>query len=164
MDLLADRTSTAHMKRNPLRLWPSTVGCLLMRHLRAVALAGTRLAKASAGTLRLHLLKVAAQVTVSVRRVHVRLCSAFPLREVFAQAHHALRQAVAKTKVGVANSLARPRAERDVRAWERAQRAGMSPSIHAKGQRSGGHDLHTLGAPQKQPPDHRINRGVRNAG
>jgi len=95
MDLFADRTSTVHMKSNQLRLWLSTFGYLLMRHLRAGALAGTRLAKASAGTLRLHLLKVAAQVTVSVRRVHVRLCSAFPLREVFAQAHHALRQAEA---------------------------------------------------------------------
>lgn len=36
-------------------------------------------------------MKVAAQVTVSVRRVHVRLCSAFPLQAVFAQAHQALR-------------------------------------------------------------------------
>lgn len=93
MDLFADRTSTAHMKSNQLRLWLSTFGYLLMRHLRAGALAGTRLAKASTGTLRLHLLKVAAQVSVSVRRVHVRLCSAFPLQEVFAQAHRALRQA-----------------------------------------------------------------------
>lgn len=92
MDLFADRTSTAHMKSNQLRLWLSTFGYLLMRHLRAGALAGTPLAQATAGTLRLHLMKVAAQVTVSVRRVHVRLCSAFPLKEVFAQAQQALRR------------------------------------------------------------------------
>lgn len=95
MDLFADRTSTAHMKSNQLRLWLSTFGYMLMRHLRAEALAGTQLAKATAGTIRLYLMKVAAQVTVSVRRVHVRLCSAFPLQAVFAQAHQALRSTAA---------------------------------------------------------------------
>jgi hypothetical protein len=52
---------------------------------RAWGLAGTELAVATAGTLRLRLLKIAAQVTVSVRRVYVRLCSAFPLQDLFAQ-------------------------------------------------------------------------------
>ena len=90
MDMFADRTSTAHLKSNQLRLWFSTFAYLIMRHLRADALQGTSMAKATVGTIRLRLLKIAAQVTVSVRRVYVRLCTACPMREVFAQAHAAL--------------------------------------------------------------------------
>jgi hypothetical protein len=44
------------------------------------------LARATVGTIRLRLLKIAAQVTVSTRRVYVRFASAFPLQAVFAQA------------------------------------------------------------------------------
>lgn len=91
MDMFADRTSTAHLKSNQLRLWFSTFAYLLMRQVRQVALAGTRLAKATVGTIRLQLMKIAAQVTVSVRRVHVRLCSASPMKDVFATAHERLR-------------------------------------------------------------------------
>lgn len=91
MDLFAGRTSTAYLKSNQLRLWLSTFAYLLMRQLRATALRGTRLAKATVGTLRLKLLKIAALVSVSVRRVRVRLCGACPEREVFAQAHRRLR-------------------------------------------------------------------------
>ena len=46
-------------------------------------LGGTELARATAGTIRLKLLKVAAVVTVSVRRVYIQICSAFPLQNVF---------------------------------------------------------------------------------
>lgn len=93
LDMFAARTSTAYMKSNQLRLWLSTFAYMLMRHLRATALAGTALAKATVGTIRLHLMKIAAQVTVSVRRVHVRLCSACPVRDIFAHAHGKLRAA-----------------------------------------------------------------------
>lgn len=91
LDMFADRTSSAYMKSNQLRLWFSTFAYLLMRQLRAIALKGTRLANATVGTIRLQLMKIAAQVTVSVRRVHVRLCSACPVRDLFAQAHQRLR-------------------------------------------------------------------------
>ena len=40
-----------------------------MERVRALGLAGTELAQATVGSVRLKLLKVAAQVTVSVRRV-----------------------------------------------------------------------------------------------
>lgn len=92
LDMFADRTSTAHMSSNQLRLWFSTFAYALMRELRASALQGTKLAKATAGTIRLQLMKIAAQVSVSVRRVHVRLCSASPMQEIFAQAHAKLRE------------------------------------------------------------------------
>lgn len=93
MDLFADRTSTGRMASNQLRLYFSTFAYLLMRDLRAGALAGTRLAKASVGQIRLKLFKIAAQLIVSVRRIHIRMCSACPMADVFAVAHERLRSA-----------------------------------------------------------------------
>ena len=57
---------------------------------RILALQGTELANATAGTIRQRLLKIGALVTVSTRRVYVRLASAFPLQQLFAQVHGAL--------------------------------------------------------------------------
>ena len=51
------------------------------------ALHGTRLARATAGTLRLKLLKIGARVTVSVRRVKVAMDSAHPSAAAFARVH-----------------------------------------------------------------------------
>ena len=76
---------------NQLRLWFSTFAYLLVARLRGIALQGTILAKATAGTIRLRLFKVAAMVAVSVRRVHVRMAGAFPLQSVFRQACGRLR-------------------------------------------------------------------------
>jgi hypothetical protein len=53
-------------------------------------LAATELERATAGSLRLKLLKVAAQVHVSVRRVYVQLSSTFPLQELFRLCHRRL--------------------------------------------------------------------------
>lgn len=93
MDLFADRTSTGRMASNQLRLYFSTFAYLLMGDLRAGALAGTRLSKASVGQIRLKLFKIAAQLIVSVRRIHIRMCSACPMADVFAVAHERLRTA-----------------------------------------------------------------------
>ncbi len=87
LDLDADRMSTHHLASNQLRLWLATFAYLLLERLRALTCRGTELARATVGTLRLKLLKVAAQVTVSVRRVHVRLCSAYPCSKQFRLCH-----------------------------------------------------------------------------
>lgn len=87
LDLFADRTSTAYLKSNQLRLWFSTFAYLLLRNFRAKSLVGTELANATVGTIRLKLLKIAAQVTVSVRRIYVQLSSAYPYQKLFAHAH-----------------------------------------------------------------------------
>ena len=97
LDMFADRTSSAFMASNQLRLWLSTFAYLLMREFRVHTLKGTKLAKATAGTIREKLLKVAASIRVSVRRVHVRLCSAFILRDVFEQAHARISQIPLRT-------------------------------------------------------------------
>jgi hypothetical protein len=56
----------------------------------APGLVGTDLASATAGSVRLKLLKVAAQVRVSVRRVYVQLNSAYPWQELFRHCHRRL--------------------------------------------------------------------------
>lgn len=96
LDLEADRTSSHWMASNQLRLWFSAFALLLFQRLRTLALGGTELAKATAGTIRQRLLKIGALVTVSTRRVYVRLASAFPLQKLFAQVHRALAGLVAE--------------------------------------------------------------------
>jgi Transposase DDE domain group 1 len=83
LDLAADRLSTHHLGSNQLRLWLATLAYLLLERLRSVGLRGSALARATVGTIRTRLLKVAASVTVSVRRVWVRLSSAFPLQALY---------------------------------------------------------------------------------
>ena len=83
LDLQADRLSTHYLASNQFRLWEATFAYLLLERLRTRGLAGTELERATAGSLRLKLLKVAAQVRVSVRRVYVQLSSGYPLQELF---------------------------------------------------------------------------------
>jgi hypothetical protein len=83
LDLQADRMSTHYLASNQLRLWLSALAYLLLERVRTWGLAGTELAQATVGSIRLKLLKVAAQVRVSVRRVYVQLSSAYPLQTLF---------------------------------------------------------------------------------
>jgi len=95
LDLMADRTSAATLKANQLRLWFSSLAYVLITALRRLALKGTELQEATAGTIRLKLLKLGALVTVSVRRIKIAIASASPLKTVFAMAHTRLCQAAA---------------------------------------------------------------------
>ena len=92
LDLQADAMSTHYLASNQLRLWLATFAYLLLERLRALGCHGTELARATAGTIRLKLLKVAAQVTVSVRRVYVQLSSAYPLADLFRLCHARVMQ------------------------------------------------------------------------
>ena len=60
---------------------------MLAQALRREALAGTALAEAQVGTIRLKLLKVAARVVGSVRRVVFHLAGSYPYRELFRRVH-----------------------------------------------------------------------------
>ena len=93
LDLFADRTSAATMRANQLRLWLASFAYVLMHGLRRIGLADTRFARATCGTIRTALLKIGAQVTLSVRRVRVAMASALPWRAEFAAAHRQLRTA-----------------------------------------------------------------------
>ena len=95
LDLFADRTSTATIAANQLRLWFSSFAYVLMAALRRIGLQHTELEAATCGTLRLKLLKIGAQVRVSVRRIKVAMASAFPYADEFALAHARLRPLIA---------------------------------------------------------------------
>lgn len=90
LDLFADRTSTATMKANQLRLWFASMAYVLLCALRRIALPHTRLARASCGTIRQTLLKIAGLVTVSVRRIRIAMASACPFQAEFVLAYQRL--------------------------------------------------------------------------
>jgi len=83
MELFADRTSTATMRANQLRLWFSTLAYVLVNEVRRVGLFGTKMARAQCSTIRTRLLKIGALVKVSTRRVWVSFSSSFPLQDLF---------------------------------------------------------------------------------
>lgn len=83
--LFADRTSTHHLSSNQVRLWFSSVAYVLLNELRRLGLTGTDLAQARCDTIRTKLLKIGAQVKVTVRRVWVHLASSYPYAALFAQ-------------------------------------------------------------------------------
>jgi hypothetical protein len=93
LDLFADRTSAATMRANQLRLWFASMAYVLLAALRRIALATTRFADATCGTIRLKLLKIGALVRTSVRRVKLAMASGCPYQEEFATAHRLLAQA-----------------------------------------------------------------------
>ena len=77
-DLFADRTSTATMRANQLRLWFASFAYVLICAVRRVGLAHTQFADATCGTIRLKLLKLAGLVRISARRIKFALASACP--------------------------------------------------------------------------------------
>jgi Transposase DDE domain group 1 len=83
LDLFADRTSCHRFLANQFRLLLSSAAYVLVQALRRTALAGTELARAQVGTIRLRLFKVTARVVVSARRVVFHLASSYPYGEVF---------------------------------------------------------------------------------
>lgn len=91
LDLFADRTSTAEFRANQIRLYFSTVAYLLLHLLRRFGLEGTQLEKAQCGTIRLKLLKIGAQVRVTVRKVWVSMASGYPYMDLFAEIFRRLR-------------------------------------------------------------------------
>ena len=91
LSLFADRMSTETLRANQLRLYFSSLAYALVEALRRLGLAGTEWAQAQADTIRLKLLKIAAQVRVTARRIWVRYSCAYPWQNVFAAAWTALR-------------------------------------------------------------------------
>ncbi|MBO0759051.1 MAG: IS1380 family transposase [Bradyrhizobiaceae bacterium] len=78
LDLYADRTSTATMRANQLRLWFYSMAYVLLCALRRIGLDKTNFDKATCGTIRLQLLKIGARVLISVRRIKISMASACP--------------------------------------------------------------------------------------
>jgi hypothetical protein len=92
LGMFADRTSTATMRGNQLRLYFSSIAYILMHDLRRLALKGTDLERAQCTTIRLKLLKIGAQIHVTVRRVWIRMAAGYPYKAAFEQAFNNLQR------------------------------------------------------------------------
>ena len=89
--LFADRVSAETMRANQLRLYFSVMAYVLMSGLRRLGLKATELAQAQVSTIRTKLLKIGAQVRVTVRKVWVSMASSYPWQPVYRQVWANLR-------------------------------------------------------------------------
>ena len=93
LDLFADRTSTQKMRSNQVRLYFSSIAYCLMQALRELGLAGSEMARAQCGTIRVRLLKIGARVRLTARKVWVALATGHPAQRVFEAAYGKLERA-----------------------------------------------------------------------
>jgi hypothetical protein len=91
LSLFATRVSAETMRANQLRLYLAALAYVLVEGLRRLGLQGTEMARAQAATIRVRLLKIGAQIRITVRKIWVSPASSFPLRGVFARAWAQLR-------------------------------------------------------------------------
>lgn len=93
--LFADRASSHDFRANQFRLILSSAAYVLMETLRREGLKNTKMAKAQAHTIRNKLLKVAAVIQVSTRRIVFHLASGYPYKELFVKLlSHLTRQPI----------------------------------------------------------------------
>ena len=83
--LFVDRTSSAWISSNQLRLWFSTITYIFFVILRETGLKTTEWTRKQASSLRLSLLKVSAVVKTTCRAIRVTLPRAFPYWELWKQ-------------------------------------------------------------------------------
>jgi hypothetical protein len=89
--LFADRVSAETMRGNQMRLYLSAAAYILVSGLRRTGLKGTELAQAQVSTIRTKLLKIGAQIRVSVRKVWVSMASSYPWQGLYQQVWTNLR-------------------------------------------------------------------------
>jgi hypothetical protein len=89
--LFADRVSAETMRANQMRLYLSVMAYVLVSGLRRLGLKATELAQAQVGTIRTKLLKIGAQIRVTVRKVWVSMSSSYPWQDLYQQVWTNLR-------------------------------------------------------------------------
>jgi len=89
--LFADRVSAETMRANQLRLYLSVMAYVLVSGLRRLGLKATELARAQVSTIRTKLLKIGAQVRVTVRRIWISMASSYPWQNLYQQVWANLR-------------------------------------------------------------------------
>jgi hypothetical protein len=94
LSLFAYRVSAETMRANQLRVYFAAMAYVLLHGLRRLGLKGTELERAQATTIRLRLLKIGAQMRITVRKVWLSMASSYPLQQVFGQVYRNLRPAV----------------------------------------------------------------------
>jgi hypothetical protein len=83
--LFADRVSTETMRANQMRLYLSAMAYILVSGLRRLGLKATELSQAQVSTIRTKLLKIGAQIRVTVRKVWVSMASSYPWQDLYQQ-------------------------------------------------------------------------------
>ena len=89
--LFADRVSAETIRANQLRVYLSTMAYVLVSALRRLGLKGTELSQAQVSTIRTKLLKIGAQIRVTVRKVWVSMASSYPWQPLYQQVWTNLR-------------------------------------------------------------------------
>lgn len=89
--LFGARASASSFQGNQARLYFSAIAYLLIQALRDLGLKGTSEERAQAHTIRVKLLKIAARVRFTARKVWVELASNCPFADLFRSAYNALR-------------------------------------------------------------------------
>jgi DDE family transposase len=89
--LFADRVSAETIRANQLRLYFSVMSYVLVSGLRRLGLKATELAQAQVSTIRTKLLKIGAQVRISMRKVWISMSSSYPWQSVYQQVWSNLR-------------------------------------------------------------------------
>lgn len=85
LGLFADRTSSATMRANQLRLYFASFAYVLLYGLRRLGLQGSTLARAQCTTIRLKLLKIGARLKITARKVWLSFSESYPYAKDFAQ-------------------------------------------------------------------------------
>jgi hypothetical protein len=83
--LFADRVSSETIRANQMRLYLSAMAYVLVSGLRRLGLKATELAQAQVSTIRAKLLKIGAQIRVTVRKVWVSMASSYPWQDLYQQ-------------------------------------------------------------------------------
>ena len=83
--LYSDRTSCTKFQANQFRLLLSSFAYVLLDGLRRLGLASTSAPRMRVDSIRLKLIKIAARVRVSCRRIRFHLCSRCPAKDLFNQ-------------------------------------------------------------------------------
>ena len=89
--LFADRVSAETMRANQMRLYFSVFAYVLVSGLRRLGLKATELAQAQVSTIRSKLLKIGAQVRITVRKVWISMASSYPWQDLYQQVWANLR-------------------------------------------------------------------------
>jgi hypothetical protein len=89
--LFADRVSAETVRANQTRLYYSTMAYVLVSGLRRIGLKGTALANAQVSTIREKVLKIGAQIRVTVRKVWVSMASSYPWQGLYQEVWTNLR-------------------------------------------------------------------------
>ncbi|MEI7709768.1 MAG: IS1380 family transposase [bacterium] len=89
-DLFSDRTSCTKWWPNQWRLILSSLAYILIERIRKIGLRRTSLARATAGSIRLKLLKIGTVILRNTRRISLRMASGYPHQNLFTLLVHRL--------------------------------------------------------------------------